>query len=516
MNYKKNVISVILWLLSAIMAGTGAMMVTMPSAPEESQWIGLVIAGVWLAVTGLVAFLLSRGLQKSREKKTNVDNRQTALVVEGILTVLLVAAGIVLRIREIQLMDLDVAAEDVWFDTVRVTTQTQIPQVVHGAVYLYLQILHGLLLLLGNKITVALGFQAGLQILGWILCYFAVRRLTGPAAAVTALGFGMLWPLCWKVVVLGPEELYQMLWMIGLCLVAAALNTFRRKGEQKGVRPILSFFIAGVAMGVLTYLDITGLLLYLPILSVFALETAEEETVGFLHRMWAALLAAFGGAVGFFVSIAVDACVSGKLMGNVLTAWGRLFQPSAFSWPVAIYDGTMTTGADTVVAGKILIFLLVTMQILGVFGFWCQKRRERQSIWILLWIVLELLMTFQITTPDIQGMWMHVRLRYLLIGAGVQSLIPYVTMMQEKERESTETVKRRSRLKVQDLETEEFPEEEPADFQEEPVETGKIQLIENPLPLPKKHVPKVLDYKLNGDDDSDFDYPVADDDDFDH
>ena len=69
MNYKKNVISVILWLLSAIMAGTGAMMVTMPSAPEESQWIGLVIAGVWLAVTGLVAFLLSRGLQKSREKK---------------------------------------------------------------------------------------------------------------------------------------------------------------------------------------------------------------------------------------------------------------------------------------------------------------------------------------------------------------------------------------------------------------------------------------------------------------
>ena len=54
-----------------------------------------------------------------------------------------------------------------------------------------------------------------------------------------------------------------------------------------------------------------------------------------------------------------------------------------------------------------------------------------------------------------------------------------------KERESTETVKRRSRLKVQDLETEEFPEEEPADFQEEPVETEKIQLIENPLPPPK-------------------------------
>ena len=58
--------------------------------------------------------------------------------------------------------------------------------------------------------------------------------------------------------------------------VAAALDAFRRKGAQKGIRPILGFFIAGVAMGVLTYLDITGLLLYLPILSVFALETVEE------------------------------------------------------------------------------------------------------------------------------------------------------------------------------------------------------------------------------------------------
>ena len=74
----------------------------------------------------------------------------------------------------------------------------------------------------------------------------------------------------------------------------AWLGVRRRKGAQKGIRPILGFFIAGVAMGVLTYLDITGLLLYLLILSVFALETAEEETVGFLHRMWAALLAAFG------------------------------------------------------------------------------------------------------------------------------------------------------------------------------------------------------------------------------
>ena len=110
-------------------------------------------------------------------------------------------------------------------------------------------------------------------------------------------------------------------------------------------------------------------------------------------------------------------------------------------------------------------------------------------------------------------------------GAGVQAVLPYeMELLREVKGVLPETVEAvpvgaastKRRLKVQDLETEEFPEEEPADFQEGPVETEKIQLIENPLPLPKKHVPKVLDYKLDNDDDSDFDYPVADDDDFDH
>ncbi len=71
-----------------------------------------------------------------------------------------------------------------------------------------------------------------------------------------------------------------MLWMIGLCLVAAALNTFRRKGEQKGVRPILSFYRwCGNGSA-----DLSGYHGFITVSSDtfgFALETAEEETVGF-------------------------------------------------------------------------------------------------------------------------------------------------------------------------------------------------------------------------------------------
>ena len=109
-------------------------------------------------------------------------------------------------------------------------------------------------------------------------------------------------------------------------------------------------------------------------------------------------------------------------------------------------------------------------------------------------------------------------------GAGIQAILPYeMDRLRDAGGMSSETVEavpvgdkaKKRRLNIQDLEYEELPQEETAPAPEEVPEADKIQFIENPLPLPKKHVPKVLDYKL-GDDVGDYDYPVADDDDFDH
>ena len=45
---------------------------------------------------------------------------------------------------------------------------------------------------------------------------------------------------------------------------------------------------------------------------------------------------------------------------------------------------------------------------------------------------------------------------------------------------------------------------------------GQVRFLENPLPLPKKHVKRVMDYSLSSvSQEDDFDYLVADDDDFD-
>lgn len=233
MNYKKGILSVILWFIYALTAGTVLVGTTMVMLLPEggSRPIGLVIAGVWLAMTGLVVFLLHRFLWV-KWAQNGEGSGQVKLIIEGLAVVALIAVGITLRVRESMQYDISGAAGNIWFDAVKVTETTRIPQVVHGAVYFYLQVLHGLLVFLGNKMTAALVLQIVLQILTGIFLYFAVRKLTGMVAAVVSLAYWMLCPVLSGAVILGPEPLYQLLWMIGLCVCVEALDSFRGRGRH--------------------------------------------------------------------------------------------------------------------------------------------------------------------------------------------------------------------------------------------------------------------------------------------
>ena len=471
MNYKKSILSVVLWFVYAIIVGTGmvgtAMAVTLPA------YGALIITGVWLAVTGLAVFLLHRFLEKTKHPFSE-DGQQIKLIAESLLVVALIAAGIVLRTGEIMRYDLSAGGGNIWFDTVMVTENTQIPQVVHGAVYFYLQVLHGLLVFLGNKMTAALILQVILQILSGIFLYFALRKMSGAVTAVVTFAYWMLCPVISEVVILGPETLYILLWMIGLCITAESLDHFVQSGAEPGIRSVIGFFFAGVATGVLGYLDVMGFLLLLPIFSVIFLVT--QEKIRLARKIGAAILGIVGSLAGFLLSIALDAVGSGKMMENVLAAWGKVYLPENFVLPVTIENDNAIT---------------IAVIALSLGGMIC----------------------YGMTSAEMQGFTLLYLIIAVVAGAGVQAVLPYELTQQNAlqqvrgavEEPTVETKPKKRQLKIQDLEEEGLPAET----------DNKVQLIENPLPVPKKHVPKVLDYKLN-DDVSDFDYPVADDDDFDH
>lgn len=75
----------------------------------------------------------------------------------------------------------------------------------------------------------------------------------------------------------------------------------------------------------------------------------------------------------------------------------------------------------------------------------------------------------------------------------------------------------------ENMEAEEMFEEESVETEketgekEQPEKERRVEFLENPLPLPKKHEKRVMDYKLDSDKDlGGYDIYVAEDDDFDH
>lgn len=193
---------------------------------------------------------------------------QVKLIIEGLAVVALIAVGITLRVRESMQYDISGAAGNIWFDAVKVTETTRIPQVVHGAVYFYLQVLHGLLVFWVINDSGA-GIADCAADPDRNLFIFAVRKLTGMVAAVVSLAYWMLCPVLSGAVILGPEPLYQLLWMIGLCVCVEALDSFRGRGDTPGIRSVGGFFLSGIVIGILGYLDVAGLLLLLVVFSVF-------------------------------------------------------------------------------------------------------------------------------------------------------------------------------------------------------------------------------------------------------
>lgn len=60
------------------------------------------------------------------------------------------------------------------------------------------------------------------------------------------------------------------------------------------------------------------------------------------------------------------------MMENVLAAWGKVYLPENFVLPVTIENDNAITIAVVAILG------------IGVFGFWCRKSLERQSVWLVI------------------------------------------------------------------------------------------------------------------------------------
>lgn len=541
MSWNKNAFSYLIWGLYSFVAGviliaTGSVLCV--EAGVAAYW-GIALAvlyGIIVCATVFKLHSLAPSLDSFAGKNCGI-----LTAAEALLVTVLFAAGLFLRIQGAG----DAGLSSEYFEMAKVAAGQKIPQIVHGASYLYVQLLHEVFTLLGNQFVNGIWVQIALQMAALVLLYFVMRKLTGAKAALMTFGFFMCAPhMIQNALVLSPDMLYFLILMIAVCLI---ITGFGKKPEPA------VFLLRGILAAFCCYLDITGGLLL--IIAFGVIFCRREEPAEPHRKAVAAILCLTGAIAGFVVFIFLDALLSGKAFQGVIVAWLALYRPESFRLPVTFG----TTGMDPEV------WVLAGALAFGIFSFWCYRQEERISPGVVALYAVMAGGCFGIFAEESQGFFYTYVLLVLLAGVGVAQCLRadrlpeiekeaqgqdspeddlVIEELTDSSPEGEETGEIREEhtaseeSEAEDMETGEIQEEQTAsvenegedmeedilqrekalkeELKREKMETEhKVRFLENPLPVPRKHVNRVMDYPLRSVPDDDFDYPVSDDDDFD-
>ena len=136
----------------------------------------------------------------------------------------------------------------------------------------------------------------------------------------------------------------------------------------------------------------------------------------------------------------------------------------------------------------VLLFIVGGMILCGI-GYWNQCRSDRLTPWILILTALGILEIFQLPAKEMSALDLILCVGVTLAGLGIQNCLSGAKAPDEEEKKDEKTASE---------------------------EKAGLRFIENPLPLPKKHVKKTMDYAFEPDEAMmKYDVEVADGDDYD-
>ncbi len=483
MSWKKNVFSYLLWAFYTVMVGTCmAGIGNVFCGDDLPSYCGAVSAVILIAALGGAAFLLHRyapGLKAYAHKRKKLRLAAEA----GILTVLLVL-GTIFRVAGLQ----DAEGTSLYYEAAEVKMGQDMPQIAHGAVHIYVWLLHLVFLFLGNRFALGIILQMAFQCIAALLLYYQIRKYIGLIAALTAAGFFTCAPyMVQGGLTLSPDMLYLCLLTAAWSIVAAVCGHGMGDGIT-GRKPAPFFYIlAGIVSSVTAYLDVAGVLVLM--FTVGMIFCVDRELSGLDRKKVPCLCCAFGFVFGFAGCAAVDSLASGKSFGSVLQVWFQLYTPEKFllSATAGMRDSRMES------------LVLVGLMALGIYSFWFDKKRERLAMYMSASCAVIFAGCFGIFTSEMPGTLFLYLLFVIMAGIGLQQCF------NGEEAPGTQTAQEEGVEQELQEQAKNKPDALGGKEPEEKEEKREIRYIENPLPLPKKHEKKVLD----------FDYPVADDDDFD-
>lgn len=473
MKMKKTWLSYPLWLLHTIM--TGVLLAVYISACSKQIWgahpyiTAFLVAVVFAAVAG-VWFVGHKAAEYLSVRFAG--DKHLADMWECFLVMGLTASALLYRFRLFLHMDA-VARGDGLYDMAIVKAGEGVPAMAHRASYAYTVCLSTVLSFTGNKAAAGIFFQLFLEIAVIVVLYAGIRMLTGrleAVAMVAVMTFSK--DFCGEMFRLTPEVFYLLLFALGILM----LGMYAKRSTMP------RFIILGMGIGWLGYLDLAGWILLLPGIYICVLHSIERQEK--VWKRWRNASGLLGLAlVVMLLLCGIDALSFGQSLGKVLVDWwGSYTNGQGIVFPA---------GPDRLPFFGIVICFMAAW---AAFGFWFQMK-QKQDVWLLCLVVFSIL-----------DMWNVGVLRYeifltaiwgVLAGIGISAMrvVPQPEDKQDNGVKEEEAASQ-SKLPLKELVVEEITMED---------ETPSVQLIENPLPLPKKHVKKEMDYDHFVDENDDYD-----------
>lgn len=364
--------------------------------------------------------------------------------------------------------------------------------------YLYVLCLSVALSFLGHKVASAVVLQMILQIVGMLLAYGVTRKIAGRLPACIVLLYLSCSYCCLRMLIcFGPEWLFFVLYMLGMLLVAGFIQSYCDNRLSKPAA-LFGAAAAGAVIGMLACIEPAAAPLMLMFVAAATGRKKQQELMTVYHS------AGMNAAV---IAVAVIIYVVMQLGAVWFAASGGQFNPGKIRLWYSYSAGFINLKPymyDVYTVG----LLLIPASFL-IFEFFRSGKEQNYMWWILLCIVVA-------PTPMavIGGGRFGLLSFYIwavLAGLGLQNCIcgGRAEVMQA-------VIEQINAGADQEAGSEPTEDDGTEELTKAPEQLPKPRFIENPLPLPKKHVKKEMDYQYPvAEKDMKYDVEVPEQDDFD-
>ena len=476
MNLKKNKVSYFAWLILLFFTGATCAFFGLILA-QSSNMNSILVAGGIVTLFVMIGFglylLIGYFLKYHEDKVDFLQVLELSEKLEWIFILSALALGILVRALVLE----NAGEEAAYFDVCKITDIAGIAiKPVQGSVYIYCLLLHGLFYITGNNWMAGIWLQILLQMLGAYIICIGLKMILDKIPSYLVFCFILFSPVSIKSgITYSPQILFFSIFSIIFYFVADYIKRSQYV-EEKTVSMWLYTVLCGVFIGLCIYLDISGMLLFFLWGIIPMIKRIEDNSIWIIRMITGIAIA----IVSLIIILGVDALLSNCSIGNILEAWSVLYDVSGFGYELLV---------DKLSADFIVI---IVMACLGCFSFWRRTKTERFTPFIFMAMGMGILVFAGITTENMSGTYVLNVLLSMMASISVTELFC-----------ADDIIKVRPEMNEEKKEVE---------FDE----IKHIEFIENPLPVPKKHVRKTMDYAFIPDESQmKYDIYVSDNDDYD-